>query len=90
MIIVSHVVADYPVSLISYWNFDESSSGTGKNRSCITKITDPAFDLISSHTATFVNTVQRTVGFNVGAAVFGNSLPTDAIYTTGSNNFTTV
>jgi len=51
---------NYPPSLVSYWNFDESSSGTGD-----------AYDPISANHGTFIGSSSRTCGLiGLGAARF--------------------
>lgn len=53
----------FPTSLVSYWNFDESSSGTGM-----------ALDLVDGNDGTFAGSATRTTGLiGVGSALFNNT-----------------
>ncbi len=66
----------FPASLVSYWNFDESASGTA-----------PALDQIDSNNGTFLGSASHTAGLTgTGAALFNNTIPDEVNVGAGTGN----
>ena len=78
--LISHSVVyaapTFPASLVSYWNFDESASGTA-----------PALDQVDSNNGTFLGSASHTAGLiGTGAALFTNTIPQEVTVGAGTGN----